>query len=188
MKSEINRIAIGSVNIYMTAFAGSSVSDIPEDATLETDANLIGRTKDGGTIQYSTTYYTAKSDDGKAQRTEMTEESATVSFGLITWNGSTITKLVETASAAVTQGKRRTLIGGIENKNNTVYLIRAVHRDSVKGDVRYTIIGKNVQGFAAAYKPGQESVITPSIQAEPFDDGRLIVIDESSAETAVGET
>ena len=46
------------------------------------------------------------------------------------------------------------------------------------------MIGKNVQGFAAAYKPGQESVITPSIQAEPFSDGRLLVIDEADAETA----
>lgn len=63
MKKEINRIALGSVSIYMVAFTGSAIADIPEDATLETDANLIGRTKDGGTITYSSTYYTAKSDD-----------------------------------------------------------------------------------------------------------------------------
>ena len=182
MKKEINRIALGSVSIYMVAFTGSAVADIPEDATLETDANLIGRTKDGGTITYSSTYYTAKSDDGKAQRTDLTDESATISFGLITWNGDAIAKLVETASATIATGKRRTLIGGIENKNDTTYLIRAVHKDKVKGDVRYTMIGKNVQGFAAAYKPGQESVITPSIQAEPFSDGRLLVIDEADAE------
>lgn len=91
---------------------------------------------------------------------------------------------METASATIATGKRRTLIGGIENKNDTTYLIRAVHKDKVKGDVRYTMIGKNVQGFAAAYKPGQESVITPSIQAEPFSDGRLLVIDEADAEEA----
>lgn len=188
MKKEIDRIALGSVDIYMQEFTGTKVEDIPADSVIETDANMIGRTKDGGEITYTTTYYTAKSDDGKAQRTELQEDAATLSFGLITWNGDTITKIVETASSSVTEGKRRTLIGGVANRNEKVYLIRAVHKDKVKGDVRYTVIGKNVQGFAAAYKPAQETVITPSIQAEPFEGGRLLVIDEEGAESTEAAT
>lgn len=179
MKKEINRIAMGSVDIYMLVFTGTQVSDIPADNAIEVEANHIGRTKDGGEITYSTTYYNVKSDDGKAARNELTDDSATISFGLITWNGDTITKLVPTATASISGGKRRTLIGGVANKNDTIYLIRAVHKDGEKGDVRYTFIGKNVNGFAAAYKPGQETTITPNITAEPFDDGRLIVLDES---------
>lgn len=178
MRKEINRIAMGSVDIYMTEFTGTAVADIPADNVIETEANHIGRTKDGGEVTYTTTYYNAKSDDGKAARNEMTDDSASFSFGLITWNGDTITKIVPTASATVTGTKRRTLIGGAANMNNKVYLVRAVHKDQIKGDVRYTMIGKNVNGFAAAYKPGQETTITPSITAEPFDDGRLIVLDE----------
>ena len=181
MKQEKNRIAIGSVDVYMVAFTGNSISDIPADNTIETEANLIGRTKDGGEVTYTTDYYTAKSDDGKASRTEMTNDSAKFSFGLITWNGDTITKIVPTASSSYTGSKRRTLIGGAANKNETLYLIRAVHKDDVKGDIRYTFLGKNVNGFAAAYKPGAETTITPSIEAEPFDDGRLIVLDEDNA-------
>lgn len=184
MKKEIDRIALGSVDIYLQEFTGTKIEEIPEDSVIETEANMIGRTKDGGEITYITTYYTAKSDDGKAQRTELQEDAATLSFGLITWNGDTITKIVETASSSVTEGKRRTLIGGVANRNEKVYLIRAVHKDKVKGDVRYTVIGKNVQGFAAAYKPAQESVITPNIQAEPFEDGRLLVVDEDGAVTS----
>ena len=178
MKKEINRIAIGSVDIYMVEFSGSAVSDIPADNVIETEANHIGRTKDGGDITYSTTFYSAKSDDGKAGRNEMTDDSATISFGLITWNGNTITKIIPTASTSISGGKRRTLIGGVANKNDKVYLVRAVHKDKEKGDVRYTFIGKNINGFAAAYKPGQETTITPQISAEPFDNGRLIVLDE----------
>ncbi|MBR4627785.1 MAG: Ig-like domain-containing protein [Ruminococcus sp.] len=181
MRKEIDRIAIGSVDIYMQEFTGTKVSDIPADNAIETEANHIGRTKDGGEITYTTTYYNVKSDDGKAARNELTDDGATVSFGLITWNGDTITKLVPTASTTLSDGKRRTLIGGVANKNDKVYLIRAVHKDGVKGDVRYTFIGKNVNGFAAAYKPGQETTITPNITAEPFDDGRLIVLDEENA-------
>ncbi|MBQ1463300.1 MAG: hypothetical protein IIZ18_00680, partial [Ruminococcus sp.] len=89
MKREVNRIAMGSVDIYMQEFTGSAVSDIPADTVLETDENLIGRTKDGGDITYTTNYYNVKSDDGKAARNEMTDDSATFSFGLITWNGDT---------------------------------------------------------------------------------------------------
>lgn len=181
MKQEVNRIAMGSVDIYMQEFTGSAVSDIPADTVLETDENLIGRTKDGGEITYTTNYYNVKSDDGKAARNEMTDDSATFSFGLITWNGDTITKLVPTATATVTGTKRRTLIGGVANRNDKLYIIRAVHKDAEKGDVRYTMLGKNVNGFAAAYKPGQETTITPNITAEPFDDGRLIIMDEESA-------
>lgn len=179
MKQEINRIAMGSVDIYMMEFTGTAVSDIPSDVTIETEANHVGRTKDGGEVTYTTTFYNVKSDDGKAARNEMTDDSASVSFGLITWNGNTIVKIVPTAAATITNGKRRTLIGGVANRTDKVYLVRAVHKDKVKGDVRYTMIGKNVNGFAAAYKPGQETTVTPSIAAEPFDDGRLIVLDES---------
>ena len=180
MRKEIDRIALGSVDIYMQVFTGTAVSDIPADNAIEVEANHIGRTKDGGEVTYTTTFYNVKSDDGKAARNEMTDDSATISFGLITWNGDTITKLVPTAAATITGGKRRTLIGGVANKDEKIYLIRAVHKDSVKGDVRYTFIGKNVNGFAASYKPGQETTITPSITAEPFSDGRLIVMDEDS--------
>lgn len=178
MKKEINRIAIGSVDIYMQEWMGTSVNDIPKDDVIETEANLIGRTKDGGEITYTTTFYSVKSDDGKAGRNEMVDDSASVSFGLITWNGDTITKIIPTAASSTSEGKRRTLIGGVANKNDKIYLIRAVHKDKEKGDVRYTIIGKSVNGFAAAYKPGQETTITPNVSAEPFDDGRLIVLDE----------
>ena len=183
MKSEINRIALGSVDIYMTEFTGTAISDIPADSVIEVEANHIGRTKDGGEVTYNTTFYSVKSDDGKAARSELTDDNASISFGLITWNGDTICKIVPTASATVTDGKRRTLIGGVANNDSKTYLIRAVHKDKVKGDVRYTMIGKNVNGFAASYKPGQETTITPNISAEPFDDGRLIIMDESDVDT-----
>ena len=44
---EKDRIAIGSVDIYVTEWTGTAISDIPEDATLEVDANLNGRRRRG---------------------------------------------------------------------------------------------------------------------------------------------
>jgi len=187
MKPEIERIPLGSCDVYVTEWTGSAVSDIPEDSAIEVDGNLIGRTKDGAELEYQQTYYSAKSDDGKASRTEMTDDSAYMSWGLITWNGAGITKLISTASCT-TSGtganiKRRTLIGGAANDNGKTYLFRAVHKDKVKGDVRYTMIGKNISGFAAAYKPGQATTITPRVQASPFSDGCLLVMDEDKIDT-----
>ena len=74
MKPEINRIPLGSVDLYIMEWTGSSVSDIPADNEIEIDANFVGRTKDGGEVEYQATWYTAKSDDGKASRSEMTDE------------------------------------------------------------------------------------------------------------------
>lgn len=178
MKKEKNRIALGSVDIYMVETTSTDVADIPADNVIETEDNLIGRTKDGGEVTYTPTYYSVKSDDGKASRNDMTDDSATISFGLITWNGGTIQKIVSTASVSVSGTKRRTMIGGITNRNDKMYIIRAVHKDAEKGDVRYTMLGKNVNGFAASYKPGTETTITPQIQAEPFSDGHLLIMDE----------
>ena len=179
MKKEKNRIALGSVDIYMVETTSTDVADIPADNVIETEDNLIGRTKDGGEVTYTHTFYSVKSDDGKASRNDMTDDSATISFGLITWNGNTIQKVVPTASVSIIGSKRRTMIGGITNRDNKMYLIRAVHKDKEKGDVRYTMLGKNVNGFAASYKPGTETTITPQIQAEPFSDGHLLIMDES---------
>lgn len=183
-RQEKDRIALGSVDVYVTEWIGTAISDIPDDATLEVDANLIGRTKDGAEFEYQPNYYSVKSDDGKASRNEMTDDNGYMSYGMITWNGDTISKLIETASATVSgtgsTAKRRTLIGGVANANGKTYIFRAVHKDKVKGDVRYTMIGKNINGFAASYRPGQPTTITPRIQAEPFSDGHLLVIDEAN--------
>lgn len=179
MKSEVNRIAIGSVDIYMVAVSSNSTS-FGEDSEIEIAQNFIGRTKDGGEVIYNTNYFSVKSDDGLAGRSEMTDDSAQISFGLITWNGSTLEKLLPTALVDLAQdGKTRTTrIGGVGNANSQLYLIRAVHRDKEKGDVRYTMLGRNINGFAASYKPGQATTLSPSIEAEPFDDGRLLIMNE----------
>lgn len=179
-KSEKETIAIGSVDIYMIEATSNKIEDIPADNIIEAPENHVGRTKDGGTLTYTPTYYTAKSDDGKASRTELTEETASLAFGLITFDEETIGKMIPTSRTSITGGKSRTLIGGIENNNGKVYLVRAVHKDKEKGDIRYTIIGKNVSGFLASYKPNQETTITPSITAEPFEDGTLAVRDYSN--------
>lgn len=187
-KKAINRIPMGSLDIYMTEFTGTTIEDIPEDSVLETEDNLIGRTKDGGTVTYRPTFYTAKSDDGKASRTVLTDEEVTLSFGIITQNENATPKLVSTATVIEKEGGgRRILIGGIEKDDGKVYICRAVHKDKIAGDMRFTIIGRNLEGLILAFKPSQENVITPTVTAEPFEDGTLLVIDDAGTVTVVAQ-
>lgn len=82
-------------------------------------------------------------------------------------------------------GSRRTCIGGIEKDDGKIYVCRAVHKDKVAGDMRFTIVGRNLEGIIMAFKPGQENVVTPTVTAEPFEDGTLLVIDEAGTKTIV---
>lgn len=185
-RKAINAIPMGSLDIYMTEFEGTTIADIPSNEELEKEENLIGRTKDGGTLTYKPTYYNAKSDDGKASRTVLTEEDVTISFGIITRNENATPKLVSTATVIENEdGSRRTLIGGIEKDDGKIYVCRAVHKDKVAGDMRFTIVGRNLEGIIMAFKPGQENVVTPTVTAEPFEDGTLLVMDEAGTKTIV---
>lgn len=181
---ELNKIPMGSGTFYVTEWSGT----IPEDSELEKEGNIIGRTKNGATIEYQTNYYTAKSDDGKAQKTKLISDSATISYGMITWNAKTLEKLIATASVAETGGKRTAMIGGVANDNGKLYLLRFVHEDAKDGDVRYTAVGKNTGGWSAVYSPDNETIINANFECSPIDeDGHLIKYEEEVIETTASQ-
>ena len=139
---ELNKIPLGSMDFYVVEWTGT----MPTDAAIEIEGNLIGRTKKGATINYATNWYVAESDDGKAKKRKITSESASISYGNITWNSNTLAKLIATARVTedATTNKRTTKIGGVANDNGKRYLIRGVYTDKVDGDRQY------FKGFAIA--------------------------------------
>lgn len=181
---ELNKIPLGSMDFYVVPFTGT----IPTDAELEVEANMIGRTKNGATVNYTTNWYLAESDDGKAKKRKITAENMSISYGNITWNGVTISKLIATARVTEANGKRTTKIGGVENDNGIRYLIRGVHKDKVDGDIRITGVGVNTAGWEAVFNPTQETIITPSFDLEPKldDEGTLLIYEEEIIEASKG--
>ncbi len=177
---ELNKIPLGSMNFYITEWTG----EIPSNEVLETEKNMIGRTKNGATVSYTANWYTAESDDGKAKKRRITGETASISYGNITWNSMTIEKLIATARVEEKDGKRITKIGGVENDNGKRYLIRGVHHDKVDGDIRVTGVGVNTGGWEAVFKPDSETVITPTFELEPTldDTGTLLIYEEEIIE------
>ena len=183
---ELNKITLGSMDFYVIEFTGS----VPADNVIEVESNMIGRTKNGATINYTTNWYTAESDDGKAKKRKLTGESATIGYGNITWNGNTIAKLISTARTTEENSKRTTKIGGVSNDNGKRYLIRGVYHDSVDGDVRVTGVGVNTGGWESVYSPTQENVINATFELEPRldNDGTLLIYEEEIIEASKGIT
>lgn len=175
---ELKNIRIGSADIYVTKWTGT----VPENSEIEKDENMIGRTKNGATFNYSAEWVTAESDDGKARRSKLKSETASLNYGNITPNSETIEVLVATARRGdIENGTRRTKLGGITNDKGEKYLIRAVHRDSVCGDLRKTGVGVNKGGWEQAFNDS-EQVINSTFEFEPLldDEGTLAYYDEDA--------
>lgn len=175
MATDGEKIVLGSGKLYIAEYAGS----IPTDVTLEVDDNLLGTIQGGATLEYRPTFYTAKDDSGAARKTVLTDEEVTLKSGVMTWCGTTLTKLIATARVTEAAGKRIVKIGGIGNSDGKQYVLRFLHEDPVDGNIRVTIVGKNQAGFTLAFAKDKETVVDATFTAEPLDtEGTLIIYEE----------
>lgn len=179
-------IVLGSGDLYCTEFEGTD-KELPTNEELETEENRLGHIKGGAEIEYTPSFYEAKDDMGKVSKVIITEEEATFKSGIMTWCGTTLEKLCQTARVTEdTANKKRIVkIGGIANATGKKYVIHFVHKDDVDGDVRVTIVGNNQAGFTIAFAKDSETVIDAEFKAQPMDkEGTLILYEEDMDETA----
>ncbi len=177
-KSDTQKIVLGSGETYITDYSGT----IPEVETIKTEANRLGHTQGGASIEYTPTYYTAKDDFGKVTKTIITDEKALLKLGICTWCGKTLEKLCSTARVTETETKRIVKIGGMGQDNGKSYVIMFYHHDAKDGDTYVLIVGRNQAAISLTYAKDKETVINPEFQAEPQDDeGTLIQFIEEIA-------
>ena len=168
-------ITLGSGKLYIVEFTGN----IPSNAEIEKEENLIGYIQGGAELEYKPEFYTAEDDLGKAKKTIITKEEAKLKSGVMTWNGKTLKQLSATGRVTEEAGIRTVKIGGIANDDNKNYVIHFVHEDSVDGDVRVTVVGKNTAGYTLSFAKDKETVVDAEFEAIPSDDeGTLIVYQE----------
>lgn len=173
------RIVLGSGKVYITEFSGT----IPEDATLETDENLLGLIQGGASLSYKPTFYECSDDLGLVSKKFITQEEAILKSGVMTWNGKTLEKICSTARVTEdSPSKTRTVkIGGASNYNGKSYVIHFVHTDPVDGDIRVTIVGSNEAGMDLVFSKDKETVINAEFKAKPQDkQGTLITYKETA--------
>lgn len=176
-------ITLGSGDLYIKEFE----DEIPEDSEIEIEENRAGYIQGGAELNYKPEYYTAEDDKGYVKKTIVTKEEASLKSGILTWNAKTLQKLVNTGRVTedTIQGIRTIKIGGTNNQDGKRYIIHFVHKDTVDGDVRVTIVGKNQAGFTLAFQKDKETVIDAEFSAEPCDDeGTLIIYKEEILRTA----
>ena len=106
-------------------------------------------------------------------------------LGLITWNGTTLTKFVDRGKTTedAQNGIRTTKIGGAGNAQGKSYVLCFLHEDQKDGNVWVMITGRNTAGLSLAWGTGAGTVVEPEFTAQPHDsDGTLIeFIEEISA-------
>ena len=161
-------IVLGSGDLYCTDFLGTDKA-IPADEEIEKEENRLGHIKGGAEIEYKPEFYEAKDDMGKASKVITTEEEVTLKSGIMTWCGTTIEKLCQTARVTEKNGKRIVKVGGMGNATGKKYLLRFVHKDTEDGNIRITIAGDNQAGFVIAFAKDTETVIDAEFKAQPMD-------------------
>ena len=154
-----------------------------------TDENQISYIQGGATIEYKPSYYTAKDDTRKIQKTVITDEEATMKSGLMTFCGNTLEKICDTARVSYaektsTKKKRRIVkVGGGNNQGRKKYVICFHHEDPVDGDIWVMIVGNNQAGFSLAFANDKETVVDAEFTALPQDkEGTLIHYEEEVLE------
>ena len=177
-----DEIILGSGDLYIVEFTG----EIPEDTTIEADANRAGNIKGGATLEYSIESQTVQDDKGRVKKTIVTKETVTFKTGLMTWVKQYMQALVQTARIDETTkaGHRIYKLGGLANLRKTRYLWRFVHTRDDGRKVRITVTGKNTGTISLAFQPENETVVDSEITADTLDAaGTLVILDDELPKT-----
>lgn len=169
-----NSIILGSGDLYITAF--NDKTGIPDDATIEVDANNMGRIKGGASLEYKPTIYEVKDDTGYCVKRFITSEEVSFKSGVLTWDLQNMGKI----AGGGTYVDGVLTIGGKAGGGLTPYIIRFVH----KGDnstLRITLVGTTENGFSLNFNPDKETVIDAEFTGMKYNDnGNMVIIAETA--------
>lgn len=170
-KRDGKTITLGSGKLYLMAFSDT----MPTVDALCVDDNLLGYIKGGAALEYTQETYEEKDDLGYVSKIITTSEEALLKCGLITWNGTTLTKLVDRATTSEASGKRTTKIGGAGNAQGGYYAIGFMHEDKTDGNLWVLIKGRNTAGFTLTFSAEEGTLVEPEFKALPHDDNGTLI-------------
>lgn len=173
---------LGSGDLYICE---KTAEKIPDNATIETEANRFGYIQGGATLSYKAEYINVKDDVGYINDQILKSEDVTFKSGVLHRNMDVVPMLIETARQEpdAAEGTVTTKIGGVKNINGKVYILRFVHRSQVNPEyeLRATMIGKNINGLELLMQSEKETVTDALFSASPLDDaGTLIYLTEKA--------
>lgn len=170
-KRDKDTITLGSGKIYLTAFSDA----MPTVDTMCVDENLLGYIKGGAALEYTEETYEEKDDLGYVSKIITTSEEAVLKCGLLTWNGTTLKKLIDRCASTEASGKRTTKIGGAGNAQGGYYAICFFHEDKTDGNLWVLIKGRNTAGATLTFSTDEGTVVEPEFKAMPHDDAGTLI-------------
>ena len=174
-KRDNKTITLGSGKVYLVPFADA----MPTVETICVDENLLGYIKGGAALEYTQETYEEKDDLGYVSKIITTNEEALLKCGLLTWNGTTLKKIIDRCSSTEAAVKRTTKIGGAGNAQGGFYAICFFHEDKVDGNLWGLSKGRNTAGATLTFATDSGTVVEPEFKALPHDDdGTLIELIE----------
>ena len=174
-KRDKDTVTLGSGKIYLQTFSES----MPTVDALCVVSNMLGYIKGGASLEYTQETYEEKDDLGYVSKIITTNEEAVLKCGLLTWNGTTLKKLLDRCSSTEASGKRTTKIGGAGNAQGGYYAICFHHEDKTDGDLWILIKGRNTAGATLTFATDAGTTVEPEFKALPHDsDGTLVELIE----------
>lgn len=168
-------VTLGSGELYILDYDGGA---IPEDTTLEVEANKIGSIKGGAEVTYSPEAYTVTGDNGITYKSFITKEDVTFKSGILTWNLDVLNKLVLGGELSEKQVSEKTYqvlkIGKNGSSSIKQVVLRFVHTIDKDHKIRMTMIGSPTAGFTLTFDPESETVIDAEFTAMSMQDGTKV--------------
>ena len=180
------QVILGAGKWYVDEWESGAV----DLATLCVEANIIGYTSGGATLEYSTENYTIEDDIGMVRRTFKTKGNATMKTGLLTFDVSALSKLMsmgtltETAATSSTVGKQTLKLGG-GKESLKKYAVGFVYEDDDTGEkITVAMVATNTAGLTLAFTKDKETVVDVEFTAESNGvDDTIVVIEEETPAT-----
>ena len=174
-KRDKDTIPLGSGIPYLMEYA----NEIPTPEEICQDEYRMGYVQAGASLEYTEETHVEKDDLGYVYKEITTDEEVLLKLGLLTWNGESLTKLIDRSKTEEKEGKRITKIGGAGNAKGKYYVLCFHIPDKVDGDMWVMIVGRNSAGASIAFAKDAGSKIEPEFRAIPHDkDGTLVLLFE----------
>lgn len=174
-KRDTKTITVGSAIPYLMEHTDA----VPAIEDICKEEFRLGYIQSGAAVEYTEETTEIKDDLGLVSKIITTTEEALVKMGLITWNGTTLQKLIDRCKVTEADGRRITKIGGAGNAQGKYYVLCLHHIDKKDGDLWVMIVGRNTAGATITLNPEDGTLLEPEFKAIPHDDdGTLIQLIE----------
>lgn len=176
-----NQMILGSGDLYIQAYSGT----LPDDDTIEVDANRLGAIKGGASIEYKPDEYTINDDSNTIYKRFVISEEITFKTGILTWDLESLQKLCAKCAYVddSTKSVRTLTLGGKGVREMDKWIIHFVHTKTDGKKIRITLVATASAGLSLAFAPDKETTVDAEFKAISHNtSGNQLIITEEYAD------